>query len=121
MSASAADAIGIGARAIERPSAITSHPTVAFTANIPESNFRYTQPFKVPEIRPRNRQLSFNTAVTRTKSWKILPRLSIDLRQRAKAANAAALVAMLLPDLPVRFWIHGLDDCIGRVAIPGPA
>jgi hypothetical protein len=48
MSASAADAIGIGARAIERPSAITSHPTVAFTTNIPESNFRYTQPFKVP-------------------------------------------------------------------------
>ena len=42
---------------------------------------------------------------------KILPRLSIDLRQRAKAANAAALVAMLLPDLSVRFWIYGLDDC----------
>ncbi|MGA9440965.1 MAG: hypothetical protein WBV76_22685, partial [Pseudolabrys sp.] len=40
---------------------------------------------------------------------------SIDLRQRAKAANAAALVAMLLPDLSVRFWIYGLDDCIGRV------
>jgi hypothetical protein len=52
---------------------------------------------------------------------KILPRLSIDLRQRAKAANAAALVAMLLPDLSVRFWIYGLDDYIGRVAIPGPA
>jgi hypothetical protein len=49
---------------------------------------------------------------------KIFPRV---LRKKAKAAKAAALVAVLLSDRSVRFWIYGLDDCIGRIAIPGPA
>jgi hypothetical protein len=95
---------------------------LAFTTNIAESNFSVHTAVQSPRTIPTE----ISAAVVQCRRYageilKILPRLSIDLRQRAKAANAAALVPILLSDLSVRFWIYGLDDCIGRVAIPGPA